>query len=96
MNVTFLGEMKLTTMDMMETARIAIESFEAEGFLIMASKSGTSFLLQSPETSAPLDESGHDARSRFISRLEADREFRAAVKAFILAERPYGGGAGTT
>lgn len=95
MNTTFLREMKLTAMDMMETARTAIESLEAEGFLIMASKSGTSFLLQSPETSAPLDESGNDARSRFILRLEADLEFRAAVKAFILAERPYGGSMST-
>ena len=78
-------------MDVNEAARVAIEALEAEGFLIMASQSGTSFLLQSPDTPSPLDKNGNDVRSRFILRLEADQEFRAAVKAFILAERPYGG-----
>jgi hypothetical protein len=64
---------------------LAVGSLDAEGFVLTASKSGTSFLLQSPETPASLDESGNDARSRLIVRLEADEEFRAAVKAFILA-----------
>ncbi len=78
------------TNDNMEAARMAIEALEAEGFVLMASKSGTSFLLQSPDTPARLDENGRDVRSRFILRLETDQQFRAAVKDFILTERPYG------
>lgn len=74
----------------MTAAREAIEALEAEGFMLMASKEGTSFYLQEPDVPAPLDENGEDVRSRFVLRLQSDPAFRAAVKAFILAERPYG------
>ncbi len=74
----------------MTEARHAIESLEAEGFVVMAGPAGTSFYIQEPEGEVTVDANGHDLRERFHVRLQADPAFRAAVKALILAERPYG------
>jgi predicted RNA binding protein YcfA (HicA-like mRNA interferase family) len=75
---------------MMMEARHAIEALEAEGFVLMAAPEGTSFYVQEPEGEVTVDANGHDVRERFHLRLQADPAFRAAVKTFILAERPYG------
>lgn len=80
----------MTEDQMMEEARHVIEAVEAEGFVLMGSKEGTSFYLQEPDVPAELDENGNDVRSRLVMRMQAETAFRAAVKAFILAERPYG------
>ncbi len=74
----------------MTEARHTIEALEAEGFVLMAGPAGTSFFIQEPEGAVTVDADGHDVRDRFRLRLKADAVFRAAVKAFILAERPYG------
>lgn len=81
----------MTENQMLKAACQAVEALEAEGFVLMASKEGTSFYIQDPDEPAALDANGHDVRDRFRMRLEADQAFRAAVKTFILAERPYGG-----
>ncbi len=74
----------------MTEARHMIEALEAEGFVLMAGSEGTSFYIQEPEGAVTVDVNGHDVRERFHVRLQADPAFRAAVKALILAERPYG------
>lgn len=71
-------------------ARHAIEALEAEGSVVMAGPAGISFYIQEPEGEVTVDANGHDVRERFHLLLQADPAFRAAVKAFILAERPYG------
>lgn len=71
-------------------ARHAIEALEAEGFVLMAGPEGTSFYIQEPEGEVRVDANGHDVRDRFHLRLKAEPAFRAAVKVFILTERPYG------
>jgi hypothetical protein len=74
----------------MVEARYAIEALEAEGFVLMAAPEGTSFYIQEPEGAVKVDVNGHDVRERFRIRLKAEPAFRAAVKVFILTERPYG------
>lgn len=81
----------MTESRMAKAARAAIEALEADGFVVMASREGTSFYIQDPEQPAPQDGNGEDVRDRFVRRLQADQVFRAAIKEFILTERPYGG-----
>ena len=80
------------TDDAMTTeARRAVEALEAEGFLLMTGPEGTSFYVQEPEGAVAVDAEGHDVRDRFVLRRQQDPAFRAAVTAFLKAERPFGG-----
>ena len=78
------------TKDMMKEARMAVEALEAEGFVLMTGREGTSFYIQDPDAPAALDENGLDIRERFNIRRRDDVAFRSAVKSFMLAERPFG------